>query len=91
MRARRAAVLAGCRTRSPDERPRSEESERDAWRVRDARAVGRDLGPFFTTSGVPTSDAARASIADLPPWMPSGLAPPRPRGGTASPAGGGDR
>lgn len=84
-------VLAGYRTLSPDERPRSEEEKRDAWMVRYARAVGRDLGPFFTTWGVPTSAAARASIADLPPWMPPGLSPRRARDAPDPPSGGGGR
>jgi hypothetical protein len=34
------------------------------------RQVHRNLEPFFQICGIPTSDAARASIADLPAWMP---------------------
>jgi hypothetical protein len=45
--------------------------------VRLSRTVGKNLGPFFETWAVPTSAAARASVADLPAWMPEGF-PPRP-------------
>ncbi|MFO0963670.1 MAG: M60 family metallopeptidase [Phycisphaerales bacterium] len=57
------------------ERPKSQEERRDAWMVRFSRAAGRNLGPFFEAWGVPTSAAARASIADLPAWMPPGFPP----------------
>ena len=53
------------------ERPRDEDGKRDQWLVRFSRTVGKDLGGFFTTWGVPTSDAARASLSDLPAWMPA--------------------
>ena len=53
------------------DRPRSEEAKRDQWMVRFSRRVGRDLGPFFAAWGVPTSDGARASIAELDPWLPA--------------------
>lgn len=62
--------------RLPDEeRPRDDAAKRDQWMTRFARAVGRDLGPFFEAWGVPTSPEARASIADLPPWLPAGFPP----------------
>ncbi|MDX2130707.1 MAG: M60 family metallopeptidase [Planctomycetota bacterium] len=66
------AVFAAYRALPRDERPRSEMDKRDQWMVRFSRACGRNLGPFFQAWGVPTSDAARASIADLPAWMPEG-------------------
>jgi len=53
------------------ERPQDEADKRDQWLVRFSRTVGRDLGGFFVAWGVPTSDAARASLADLPAWMPA--------------------
>lgn len=53
------------------QRPHSDLEKRDQWMVRFSRVVGRNLGPFFEAWGVPTSDAARASIADLPYWMPA--------------------
>lgn len=62
----------------PDvQRPKSDDDKRDQWMVRFSRAVGKNLGPFFSAWGVPTSQAARDSIADLPEWMPEGF-PPKP-------------
>ncbi len=60
----------------PDnERPKNDDEKRDQWLVRFSREVGKDLGPFFVAWGVPTSEEARASIADLPDWMPEGFPP----------------
>ncbi|MGE0480600.1 MAG: M60 family metallopeptidase [Phycisphaerae bacterium] len=70
-------VFAEYRELPATERPRGDDAKRDQWLVRFSRAVGRNLGPFFQAWGVPTSDAARASIADLPEWMPDGF-PPTP-------------
>lgn len=56
-------------------RPATDDARRDQWLVRFSRAVGRDLGPFFQLWGVPTSDAARAAVADLPDWVPAGFPP----------------
>ncbi len=53
-----------------NERPRNDDEKRDQWMVRFSRTIGRNLGPFFEAWGVPTSQAARDSIADLPAWMP---------------------
>jgi hypothetical protein len=69
-------VFAAYRALPDAEQPKGDDARRDAWMVRFARAVGRDLGPFFVAWGVPTSEAARASIRDLPPWAPPGF-PPR--------------
>jgi hypothetical protein len=55
------------------ERPKNDAEKRDQWLVRFSRATGKNLGPFFRAWGVPTSDAARAEVADLPAWMPEGL------------------
>lgn len=52
------------------ERPKSDDEKRDQWLTRFSRAIGKNLGPFFQAWGVPTSDAARQSIAGLPEWMP---------------------
>jgi len=38
-----------------------------------SKTVKRNLGPFFQAWGVPTSEKARASIADLPVWMPDNI------------------
>lgn len=63
-------VFAEYRALPRDERPRGELEKRDQWMTRFSRAVGRNLGPFFERWGVPTSEAARASIAELPLWLP---------------------
>jgi hypothetical protein len=68
-------VFADYRALPAKERPFSEEAKRDQWMTRFSRAVGKDLGSFFQAWGVPTSEAARASIADLPDWMPPGFPP----------------
>jgi hypothetical protein len=62
------------------ELPRSNDEKRDQWMVRFSREVGRNLGPFFQAWGVPTSEAARQSIADLPTWLPPDF-PTRENGG----------
>ncbi len=63
-------VFAEYRALPGGKRPRSDDDKRDQWMVRFSRAVGRNLGPFFQAWGVPTSEKARASIAELPAWMP---------------------
>ncbi|MFP4057265.1 MAG: M60 family metallopeptidase [Candidatus Brocadiia bacterium] len=68
-------VFAQYRRLPPGQGPRTDAEKRDQWMVRFSRAVGRDLGPFFQAWGVPTSDEARAAIADLPDWMPEGFPP----------------
>lgn len=68
-------VLAEYRDLPDDQRPRNDDQKRDQWLVRFSRACGHNLGPFFQAWGVPTSDAARASLADLPGWMPKGFPP----------------
>ena len=70
-------VFATYRTLPDEERPKNDDEKRDQWLVRFSRQAGRDLGPFFETWGVPTSPAARESIADLPQWMPPNFPPPR--------------
>jgi hypothetical protein len=64
-------VFAEYRTLSKDEVPTSEREKHDQWMVRFSRQIGRNLGPFFQAWGVPTSEAARASISSLPTWMPN--------------------
>ena len=68
-------VFAEYRDLSEDQRPKSDDEKRDQWMVRFSRTVGRNLGPFFEAWGIPTSEKARASIADLPLWMPEGFPP----------------
>jgi len=72
-------VFAEYRDLPADERPKNDDEKRDQWMVRFSRNVGKNLGPFFQTWGVPTSEAARASIQDLPEWMPAGFPPRDPR------------
>lgn len=66
-------VFRAYRDAPRDELPRNDDEKRDQWLVRFSREVGRNLGPFFQAWGVPTSEAARQSIADLPGWMPEGM------------------
>ena len=75
-------TFAAYRALPADERPRGDAEERDQWMLRFSRTVGRDLGPFFAAWGIPVGEAARASIADLPGWMPEGFPP----GGDPDPA-----
>lgn len=56
--------------RTATDLPKNEAEKRDQWMVRFSRAVGKNLAPFFQWWGVPTSESARKSIADLPDWMP---------------------
>ncbi len=70
-------VFATHRALPDAERPKSDGEKRDQWMVRFSRQVGRNLGPFFEAWGVPTSQAARDSIAGLPLWMPPGFPPGR--------------
>jgi hypothetical protein len=63
-------VFAEYRALPEEERPKTDADRRDQWLVRFSRTVGRNLGPFFEYWGVPTSEAARKSIDQLPAWMP---------------------
>jgi hypothetical protein len=64
-------VFAEYRSLQRSEQPKTDAEKRDAWLVRFSRAAGRNLGPFFQAWGVPTSEPARTSLSDLPPWMPA--------------------
>lgn len=64
-------VFAEYRALSSSERPKTELEKHDQWMVRFSRAAGKNLGPFFQAWGVPTSETARQSIANLPAWMPA--------------------
>ena len=70
-------VFATYRSLPEAERPKSDDEKRDQWLVRFSRQVGRNLGPFFEAWGVPTSQEARDSIADLPVWSPADFPPGR--------------
>lgn len=60
-----------------EERPKNDDQERDQWMVRFSKTVGKNLGPFFEAWKIPTSQAARDSIKDLPVWMPESDFPAR--------------
>jgi hypothetical protein len=64
-------VFAEYRALPKGDQPKSDDEKRDQWMVRFSRAAGKNLGPFFEAWGVPTSESARASIKDLPAWMPA--------------------
>ena len=64
-------VFAEYRDLAQGDRPQTDEEKRDQWLVRFSRTVGRNLGPFFESWGIPTSPEARRLIADLPEWAPS--------------------
>ena len=66
-------VFKEYRALKPEEKPQSDEQKRDQWMVRMSRAVGRNLGPYFEKWNIPTSQAARDSIRDLPAWTAPGL------------------
>ena len=68
-------VLAGYNDPANGAQPANDGEKRDQWMVRFSRQVGKNLGPFFEAWGVPTSEAARASIKDLPSWMPPDMGP----------------
>lgn len=63
-------VFAEYRDLPRSERPKNDDEKRDQWLVRFSRVAGRNLGPYFEVWGLPTSQAARESIQDLPKWMP---------------------
>ena len=68
-------VFAEYRRLPKAQRPKTDADKRDQWMVRFSRAVGKNLGPFFQAWAVPTSAQARASIANLPTWLPEGFPP----------------
>ncbi|MBM3494451.1 MAG: hypothetical protein FJX72_09065, partial [Armatimonadetes bacterium] len=66
-------LFAEYRELPPSERPRDDDQKRDQFMARLSKQVGLNLGPFFAAWGVPTSEAARKSVADLPEWKPDGF------------------
>lgn len=74
-------VFAQYRDLPAAERPKTQQDKRDQWMIRFSKACGHNLGPFFEAWKVPTTEAARDSIKDLPEWMPKdwpGTPPPAP-------------
>lgn len=66
-------VFGEYRTLERDQRPKTDDDRRDQWMMRMSKAVGKNLGPFFTAWGVTTSEAARKEVATLAEWMPDGM------------------
>ena len=52
------------------ERPKNDDEKRDQWLVRFSKIAGKNLGPFFEAWRIPTSEAARNSVTNLPVWLP---------------------
>ena len=50
--------------------PKTEEERRDQFLIRYSKLVKKNLGPFFDYWGIPVSEAAKAQVAKLDPWMP---------------------
>lgn len=65
------ATIAEYCNDAQNELPKNDDEKRDQWMTRLSRQVGKNLGPFFEKWGVPTSQAARDSLSDLPVWLPS--------------------
>ncbi|NLC57364.1 MAG: hypothetical protein GX774_11040 [Armatimonadetes bacterium] len=63
-------LFADYRAANRKDLPTNDDEKRDQFLVRFSRVVGRNLGPFFTAWGIPTSEEARRSIEDLPLWLP---------------------
>ena len=63
-------VFAEYRELPREDRPQNDDEKRDQWLCRFSKKVGKNLGPFFDQWGVPVSQAAKDSIADLPVWLP---------------------
>lgn len=58
--------------RLPDnELPQTDAQKRDQFMIRFSRTVGKNLGPFFVAWGIPTTEASRKSLSDLPAWLPA--------------------
>lgn len=52
------------------DRPRSDEEKRDRFVILFSRTVGKNLGPYFRTWGVPLTPAVEEAVSALPDWMP---------------------
>jgi hypothetical protein len=61
-------VFAQYRDLPQSERPKNDNEKRDQWMVRFSKVVNRNLAPFFSAWGVPTSAGSQREIAGLPAW-----------------------
>lgn len=50
--------------------PKNDLEKHDQFMTRYSRVIGKNLGPFFQAWAVPTSEAARDGLKDLPVWLP---------------------
>ncbi len=66
-------VFAEYKNLPQSERPKNDDQKRDQWMIRFSKSVGKNLGPFFTKWGVPTSQKAKDEIANMPIWLPDDL------------------
>jgi hypothetical protein len=48
--------------------PATDQERVDQWVLRFSQKVGKNLGPFFTSWGLPVSAAILTQIAALPAW-----------------------
>jgi len=58
----------------PAQTPWDDVSKIDLWAMGFSALVGKDLGPFFETWGLPISDEAKALVSDLDPWLDDPMA-----------------
>ncbi len=62
------ALFAEYRAIPANQAPQTDAERIDQWVVRSSKAVGKDLGPFYSAWGFPVSKAALAETAALPAW-----------------------
>ena len=53
-----------------NEKPKNDQEKRDLWLIMFSRVVQKDLGPYFTTIGIPVSAHALQQVKHYPRWMP---------------------
>ncbi len=61
-------VFAEYRKTPARQLPRGDAEERDQWLTRFSTTCGKSLVPAFAYWGIPVSEAAKRSVADLPIW-----------------------
>lgn len=66
-------VFAAYRKLPKAQRPKTLQQKIDQFMVRFSKTVGKNLGPFFRTWGLPISASAQTQVAHLPGWMPAEL------------------
>jgi hypothetical protein len=64
------AVFAEYGRLTEAERPHDDAAKRDQWLTRLSRACGKNLGPYFRAWGLPISEEAEKTVAELPEWLP---------------------